>query len=178
MTDNDFTIVLPVQGPPLLISYAETQPTISGLTGKNLMRCQISFTVAGDARNDEVNAALAAAHAGSQLISDTQGGQWKVSNWSESFQQGSQMYHYNVDLEEQEEITLTGVRIDSMTLVPERWSVDASDALRFLVSLDSADHRSFEQILERYLTAQGAERYFPVTLVGASDAAASWRFGQ
>lgn len=178
MANSEFSLMLPIQGPPLRFSTVENEPVISRLTGKSLRRCQISFTVAGEGRNDEVNAMLAAANASAELISDTQGGQWKVGNRSESFQQGSQMYHHVVDLEEQEELALTGVEIDGMTLTPERWKVDGPDMLTFLVSLDSDDNPKFEQILERRLFSDARETYFSARLFGVNDAETYWSFGE
>jgi hypothetical protein len=179
MTNAAFPFVLPFTPP--VFSCVNDEPATSGLTGKPLRSREVSFTVAGEARNDQLAAVLDAANAGTELISDTEGGKWRVGTRSVSYQDGHPvtMHNHRITFMEQEQLTLTAVEIDGMTLTPDRWKIlESTNTVVFLASLDSGENRRFNQILERRLSPEAEEAYFPLRLVGVSDTAGSWRFGE
>jgi hypothetical protein len=179
MTAAAFPFVLPVT--PAVFACEDQEPETSGLTGKPLRRRYVAFTVAGEARNDAVTAALDAAAAGAELVSDTEGGRWKVGNRTFSYQAGQAvtMYNHRITFIEQEELVLTAVEIDGMTLTPDRWKIGEGDnVVTFLADLNAEESQRFNQILERYFFADGEQRYFPARLIGVSDSSGRWRFGE
>jgi hypothetical protein len=159
------------------------ESTPSRYTGKPVREMELKFRVQGEADQQSALEALEAASEDGPYFLDPDGGQWEVEGRSYSFQESSGLttYHHVVDLKERQELNLTAVEIDDLTLVPERWKFDQhgedgfSVGLLFTLLPDALSR--FEELLENANNASDVT-YFPVSLVGIMGESRDMRFGQ
>jgi hypothetical protein len=77
-------IELVLTGDPLLFGYLEAAPEVSRYTSKPLRQLRVSLGARGDDAHERLNAALQSAEGGDALISDVEGGHWRVTRHSYS----------------------------------------------------------------------------------------------
>jgi hypothetical protein len=181
MASAPVTLVLP--GEPAILGYLEAESAPSTYSGRPLRRLELTLEVRGDDSQERLTAELGGSGGGPALISDGAGGQWKVTSYDYSYQegQGTTTYTHDVQLIEVEQLALDRVEFDGMTITPERWSLDQDaqpGVLIMMVSLDGEHSEQFERVLAHRRNTDGEDAYFPVRWIGVSDEPISMRFGQ
>jgi hypothetical protein len=176
-------IELVLAGDPLLFGYLEAAPEVSRYTGQPLRQLRVSLGARGDDAHERLNAALQSAGGEDVLISDVEGGHWRVTRHSYSYIDGRPVttYKHEVELGEHEDLTLERVVLQALEVTPDRWSLQSDGdqyTLTFLVSLGPEDHKVLERMLEKHSTAKGPEIYFPVSWTGIRDTPVRMRFGK
>ena len=173
---------LDIPGQPALLDQREGEPVSSRFTRKPLRRIRWTLEVYGDNAQEQLQAALDAASNGGEFIPDGQGSRWAVTSHSFSYQ-GSQAvtaYRHEVGLAEHEDLRLERVEFEGLDVIPDRWKLDCDDHrawLAFLVNLDPAQHELLEHLLDQR-SADDAEHYFPVQMVGITSSPSRMRFGR
>lgn len=174
---------LDIPGYPTLLHEREGEPVLSRFTGKPLRQIRWILEAYGDNAHEQLNTVLtAAASTDGELISYGQGGQWAVTSHNFSYQAGQAMtvYRHEVELAEHENLRLERVEFEGLDIIPDRWKLESDDAriwLAFLVNLDPGQHQQLERVLEQR-TAEEAEQYFSVQIVGITASPIKMRFGR
>lgn len=127
----------------------EAAPEVSRYTGKPLRQLRVSLGARGDDAHERLNAALQSAEGGDALISDVEGGHWRVTRHSYAYTDGrsATTYKHEVELSEHEDLTLERVVLEGLEVTPDRWSLQSDgdqDTLTFLASLGPEDHKMLE----------------------------------
>lgn len=176
MTDLPVFILLgrPRQG----LSIEELESEQSKITGSALRRLRVSLWAEGDLEGQLRDELKPPASGGNAFISDTSGGKWRVGNYSSYYTQGQSRKDYTINLDEHEDLTLTGVEFDELSIVPDRFTFDAHDhpvTLTIMITLDHEQNEHFERFLLSSKTGGG---YFPVRQIGVSSEPILMRFGR
>jgi hypothetical protein len=173
--------------PPLrgqFLGNIDLDPAVSRFSGKELRRVGYGLAIMGDEAQQEIGTIIAAASSGETPIPDKAGGQWIVTDHKTSYSysdaQAMTVCTYEIELTEQEALSLDQVEFEGMALVPDRWKLEADDDriwLAFLANLNPEQHQRFETVFEQRVSPD-AEDYFPVRLAGVADATIQMRFGR
>jgi hypothetical protein len=86
------------------------------------------------------------------------------------------VFEHTVDLLENEQVDLTELVIESLSLVPERWSLDDDGVLAVLVTVDPAQREHLERLIAE--ERDSADARLRVQQVGIRDEPVLMRFGR
>ncbi|MGC5041034.1 hypothetical protein ACLQ2C_36465 [Streptomyces sp. DT73] len=154
-------------------------PATSPHSGRPLRRFALKMRVPAD-RCDELNSELQAAAGLSGKPLQGPDATWRLSgDWS-SHSRGErpEIYTYNVDIQEEEELQASALEIAGLTLIPAQYSEEIHDGT-IAVSLVTEVSDDEGERLEDLLTSEElGEEYFDVVRHGVSDTPLRMRFGR
>jgi mRNA-degrading endonuclease toxin of MazEF toxin-antitoxin module len=181
---TDLTVSLALLGEPRNLTAEALEMSTSPVTGRALRRLRLELGARGTEQHERLLAELEAAANGNMLIAGTDDERWKVTSHSYSYRDDriTPTFEHTVDLEEDEQLALDRVEFRGLSLIPGRWSAEASlngrVSVNLLIDMDPEKSEQFEQALESYSKDSVGSAYFPVLLSGFSDDEISMRFGR
>lgn len=190
MTTTKLSLVL--LGEPREVQARKVPDGTSAITAKPLKRYKFSLTASSHQQMDSLTDELSTAqsvddvftgnssrHRNGGGITDTGGCQWHVLDYRLTSQTG-ELYAYTVEIEECEQLRLHSVRIDSISLHPEKWIIDRTlrnpEFLHLLTTVTPEQGAKLEAFMELNWPTKDERNYFPVEWIGVRETATQMRF--
>lgn len=166
-------------GDPEQPSLQELPPGTSEVTGSQLTRFQAEITVRGSEANDTLVAELKSG-LNRAVVHDTRGQGWKVISHSYSNKQGTDVFLHWVELEEEESLQLSEVRLPGISLPVDEFKISdmGRPTVQILTRLNSAQHHEFEALIESKREASLEDAYFQAEFAGLWPDKKTVRFGR
>lgn len=161
------------------LSTQEEDPVESRSTGRPLRRLMLDFTAGDDlteSLGDQFRDAAASSHRRTP-ITDDEGGNWKVGNWSYSYQQNGSSMSYDVELVEIEKLEATRLRFAGLDVELEYYA-EEEDSLGEQSRIIITEFLADEATAARLRTLSDADGYFDLVRVGITDEPLSVRIGR